>query len=204
MNLPDVEESFGAGLRCVACGYDVRGIPEAQCPECGFGYDHAAIRTTASHALQLRSEDLRKASRWAWVAIVFVLAALANRITSNPFERLIAFEPLLLIGCAGWCAFKKLRWPSGWESFWVIPGLLFSHGCVVMLVVAPHLCSWVALATCTVAWAHIVVRTEAASRIAGLSADSQELDILKRQERRSFALLIVGSFLTLIDWLVSP
>ncbi len=199
-----LDQSFGAGLRCVACGYDVRGIPEAQCPECGFGYDHAAIRIAASNALLLRSEDLRIASRWAWVAIVLALVALSSRITANPFERLMAFEPLLLIGYAGWRALGKLRLPSGWELFWIIPGVLITHGCVLILVAAPHLSSWVALAAGAGGWASIVVRTEAASPIAGLSADAQEMGIFKRQQRGAVALVILASVLTIVDWVLIP
>ena len=37
----------GAGVCCPECGYDLRGIPERRCPECGFGYDHAGIRSLA-------------------------------------------------------------------------------------------------------------------------------------------------------------
>lgn len=188
----------------MACGYDLRGIPEAQCPECGFGYDHTAIRTTASTALLLRSEDLRIASRWAWGAIVLALAALALRITSNPFERLIVFEPLLLAGYAGWRTLGKLRWPSGWELFWFIPGVLITHGCVLILVAAPHLSSWAALAACAFGWGSIIVRSEAASPIASLSADAREMGIFKRQERRAFALVIVASLLTTVDWVLLP
>ncbi len=29
---------------CPMCGYDLRGIPEDRCPECGFGFQHEAVR----------------------------------------------------------------------------------------------------------------------------------------------------------------
>ncbi len=32
-------------LYCPQCGYNLRGIPEDRCPECGFGYDRGAIRS---------------------------------------------------------------------------------------------------------------------------------------------------------------
>jgi len=191
-----LDDKFGAGLCCVACGYDLRGIPEAQCPECGFGYDHTAIRTVATHALAQRSDDLRIAARWAWVATVLALGSLASRLTSNPFERFIAFEPLLLVGYAGWRFMEKPRWPSSWESLWVIPSLLMAHGCVLLLVAAPHLSAWAALTACAAGWLPIVVRAEAASAVAGRSADPRDAAILKRQTRNSCAMLVVGSFLT--------
>ncbi len=32
-------------LACPKCGYDLHGIPEVRCPECGFRYDAAALRS---------------------------------------------------------------------------------------------------------------------------------------------------------------
>jgi ribosomal protein L37E len=36
-----------AHVICPQCGYDLFGIPEERCPECGFGYDYAAIRAVS-------------------------------------------------------------------------------------------------------------------------------------------------------------
>ncbi len=30
-------------LACLECGYDLHGIPEVRCPECGFHYDAKAL-----------------------------------------------------------------------------------------------------------------------------------------------------------------
>ena len=35
---------------CPHCGYDLHGIPEIRCPECGFGFDKAALRDLAEMA----------------------------------------------------------------------------------------------------------------------------------------------------------
>ncbi|MCC7292554.1 MAG: hypothetical protein IT449_10890 [Phycisphaerales bacterium] len=37
-------------LHCPQCGYDLRGIPEERCPECGFGFDVPALRDLAHRA----------------------------------------------------------------------------------------------------------------------------------------------------------
>ncbi|MHC4698097.1 MAG: hypothetical protein ACYTFA_15295 [Planctomycetota bacterium] len=37
-------------LACPKCGYDLHGIPEIRCPECGFRYDAAALRSMAASA----------------------------------------------------------------------------------------------------------------------------------------------------------
>lgn len=32
---------------CPSCGYNLHGIPELRCPECGFGFDRPAVEATA-------------------------------------------------------------------------------------------------------------------------------------------------------------
>lgn len=32
---------------CPSCGYNLHGIPEIRCPECGFGFDRPAVEATA-------------------------------------------------------------------------------------------------------------------------------------------------------------
>ncbi len=38
MNDVSTQQSF-QGLRCPACGYDLRGLSQTVCPECGNGFD---------------------------------------------------------------------------------------------------------------------------------------------------------------------
>jgi hypothetical protein len=33
------------GLRCPACDYDLTGLHEHRCPECGAGFDPVALRS---------------------------------------------------------------------------------------------------------------------------------------------------------------
>ena len=35
-----------AGLNCPTCGYDLRGLSEPRCPECGEGFDPILLRNT--------------------------------------------------------------------------------------------------------------------------------------------------------------
>ena len=39
---------------CPQCGYDLHGIPEIRCPECGFRFDKAALRGLAEEAEHCR------------------------------------------------------------------------------------------------------------------------------------------------------
>ncbi|WP_432797599.1 hypothetical protein [Poriferisphaera sp. WC338] len=78
-----ISEAFGGeadlimGVRCIRCGYDLRGINEkGTCPECGFGNE-------LSHSLFRKIGDLvwgrkicRGAGMIAWGLIVSVLAIL--------------------------------------------------------------------------------------------------------------------------------
>lgn len=45
-----VQADLDAATRvfCLKCGYDLTPIPLGQCSECGYGYDHEAIRRIAS------------------------------------------------------------------------------------------------------------------------------------------------------------
>jgi hypothetical protein len=39
---------------CPSCGYNLHGIPEIRCPECGFGFDRAAVEAIALHEFERR------------------------------------------------------------------------------------------------------------------------------------------------------
>ncbi|MBI3836297.1 MAG: hypothetical protein HY287_18415 [Planctomycetes bacterium] len=47
-------------LSCPKCGYDLHGIPAIRCPECGFRYDAAALRSLAADALWIRLAAARE------------------------------------------------------------------------------------------------------------------------------------------------
>lgn len=64
-------------LVCPQCGYDLRGIPEFRCPECGFAYDRAAIEGLAERASLIELAALHAVVRicgWLLAAIVLHLA----------------------------------------------------------------------------------------------------------------------------------
>ena len=46
-------------LACPKCGYDLYGIPEVRCPECGFRYDYKALRSLAASAEWARLASAR-------------------------------------------------------------------------------------------------------------------------------------------------
>jgi hypothetical protein len=61
---------------CPHCGYNVRGIPEIRCPECGFGFDLAAIHSLATATFACRLANYRRMVRFAALSVACsVLAA---------------------------------------------------------------------------------------------------------------------------------
>lgn len=62
-------------MRCLTCGYDLRGLPEPRCPECGRGFDPNDAATFAREGF-----TARELARGARMAAVFL------------------FTPLILIG----------------------------------------------------------------------------------------------------------
>ena len=59
-------------LACLECGYDLHGIPEVRCPECGFHYDAKALVWVATF-----DEAARLAAGRTLIARATVAAALA-------------------------------------------------------------------------------------------------------------------------------
>lgn len=115
-------------LHCPQCAYDLRGIAEERCPECGFGFDVPALRDLAQRAaLMVMSAYQAVFWRGVWligfsiatalpcplsllsgaggvVALVVVAIALLNREYGSPrssSELLIDWGlPMLLAGSA--------------------------------------------------------------------------------------------------------
>ncbi len=127
-------------LHCPQCGYDLRGIPEERCPECGFGFDVPALRDLAQRAaLMVMSAYQAVFWRGVWlvglsiatalpcplsllsgaggvVALVVVAVVLLNREYGSPrssSELLIDWGlPMLLVGSA-WLSpglFEVAQW----------------------------------------------------------------------------------------------
>ena len=89
---------------CPQCGYDLHGIPEIRCPECGFRFDKAALRDLAEAAEYYRIAAARN---------VVIRTALAL-VLGMPFLCAVAglrgSVLLVLLGIAYLAAFAVWVW----------------------------------------------------------------------------------------------
>jgi hypothetical protein len=79
-------------VSCPNCGYDLHGIPEVRCPECGFRYDHEALKSLADSADWVRLAAAR--------AVIVRAAIAAALITPVAAEKLGASGVVLLLVAA--------------------------------------------------------------------------------------------------------
>lgn len=88
---------------CPQCGYDLFGIPEDRCPECGFGYQRAAIRNLADDyaaRMLVVSRRVVTAALWAWVPALGRVLGQWARADPNSDAPEISFLLLVVLGCA--------------------------------------------------------------------------------------------------------
>ena len=109
---------------CPQCGYNLFGIPERRCPECGFGFDREAVQSLAQEYVGTRWTVYRRVIIFSITTVCLMLLPLLN--TSLSF----LWWPVLLIAIA--LAFYALAVGSAWL------GPMVALGCV-MLVIVPHL-----------------------------------------------------------------
>ncbi len=65
------------GLRCPSCGYNLTGLTEARCPECGEAFDWEAVRQAADPTPTIAFEQARgwrRVPAFFWTALTVLLA----------------------------------------------------------------------------------------------------------------------------------
>jgi hypothetical protein len=103
-------------IRCLTCGYDLRGLPEPRCPECGRGFDPDDPATFATD--EMAAQALLSAARLAAVYLLAPPVLIAIGLT-------LAFTGSLepLTGLA--CGFGVL------SVAFILPGLVMAIGVLV-------------------------------------------------------------------------
>ena len=84
-----------ASVFCPNCGYNLFGIPQIRCPECGFRYDHAGIAALAEDEI-LRSYWAKLVITRTAFALAFAVPALTKLMHLSPLSNYLAVLTILL------------------------------------------------------------------------------------------------------------
>ena len=76
-------------LFCPKCGYNLHGIPEVRCPECGFRYDHEALKSVADSADWVRLAAARAVIVRAAIAAALIIPIAAEKLGAGGFILLV-------------------------------------------------------------------------------------------------------------------
>ena len=177
---------------CPACGYDLHGIPERRCPECGFGFDKAAALSVSIAEAQHAFAAARAVIAIAAMSVICAGAAVSG-------EGMLITVPVL-VAIAVWILgrFAEPRPPRAfdllppalglWVVFVVVTLLLFRF-----LPVASRLCA-VIFAVC--AWGVCLLR-RVGYAYAELNLGADVRRELRLHSRTALALLLIASVLVI-------
>lgn len=188
---------------CLQCGYNLRGIPQRRCPECGFGYDHAAVRYFSRQQNWNRDDAVRR------VVSSFTLSL---AILVSPMTWTFAQRPVGGVGAvyAAWLAALLLNRFVVYRNS-RLPTLSLSHADLfvgvikwspvpaVVLTMAPILALIAATVVCPRSWLIFIRTPECFPHAFRMQADRKQ-----RQLRVLTAIAITGqvvvSMLVLVLW----
>ncbi len=97
MGINQTHQSF-QGLRCPACGYDLRGLSQTVCPECGNGFDPDELTR-----LQIKHGLLQKIR----TVIAYTAAILSCLITCKLFWEYHRLPYWWMREQHGWCGTER-------------------------------------------------------------------------------------------------
>ncbi len=103
-------------MYCPRCGYNVRGIPEDRCPECGFGFQRAAIRSLAIANFDCRLTNYQRTVLYAAISLACSVVGAASLLDVHYFALLLRIGG----GALGFAVFHSLTsdgsiFPSIWR-----------------------------------------------------------------------------------------
>ena len=119
-------------LYCPNCGYNLRGIPEDRCPECGHGYDRGAVRSESIFEAFNRYAASRNAIGYAIFTVACALAYMTSQ--SHWLQTTGAALAFGVVVCALLIPFTKTAGFRDWLPelsffYWLlIPMVLFLWG----------------------------------------------------------------------------
>ncbi len=197
---PEPEQSEEKDVFCPRCGYNLRAIPERRCPECGFGYDHAAIQAVALAEVREWDARYRKTIIQATLAIVLIIAPRLNFTSLLPPLRIVPMiVPFLLWGllARSYSDPKPMRFFSG-------PAMYFLY--LVGFVTLARLTAWspflaVAIATISTGAAWMTfIRDEPNLPAAPSVLSARDQRVLQARRVLAWVSLAVATLVVLFSW----
>lgn len=145
---------------CPRCQYDLRGLPDGKCPECGEIFEHRAIEVAAQHTWAERVAYRSVSPDWLLLAMaVPTLIGLPAALTaaSRNADVLLLWSALLWFGTAYWSwrgrwvifrpSYLRLVWfivPNLWTAVLLVSAL---SGLASITIIAPTLgVTWILFA----------------------------------------------------------
>jgi ribosomal protein L37E len=106
-------------LACPRCGYDLHGIPEVRCPECGFRYDAAALRSMAASAEWTRLAAARDVIMRATIAGALAVPAACDALGLAAWAQFLVILVAYVAAFLTWVVFT-----DAYRGLVSIPNLL--------------------------------------------------------------------------------
>ncbi|HUU84538.1 MAG TPA: hypothetical protein VM243_13650 [Phycisphaerae bacterium] len=194
------DDTEASDLLCPQCGYDLRGIPEQRCPECGFGFDHAALRALTSQDNWERDSAYRRTILWAALSVALLVSPVLRGTSLSGLPRLVMIVAPLLAVVGLKKVYTDPRAPTLVPDLWSgWLGVVLVICCGFVLALVDRLASALvagALVLAWLTWAALVARSGVASR----AAQGEERRLLTLHGTLAMIALAAATALVILCW----
>lgn len=186
---------------CPSCGYNLYGIPEVRCPECGFRYDLRAVRSLGYGAHHQLTDTACFVTAWSIFAVGVVSAPLSLALRGGPGVALFTSLAVLLAGLV----VRRVLYSSSRDE-WLDDPMAFTLGamaCFLAATVAVQLPMFARIVATGIGAAVWWVQTGADRRyeFADQSIPESRRRECIRLHRLSWAMLCVATLFILAAWI---
>lgn len=187
---------------CPACGYNLYGIPEERCPECGLRYDLRAVQSVARSNANASTDFACYLMAWSIVTIGLMCAPMALMCRLGIFGAIMLASVVLIAGLF----LRRVLYttePGEWmeEPGTLLLGAVACLGVAVVVAQLPDVGRLAATGLMTHLW---VIQIQAGGRFEyfDLTLDDMRRHRLKRLERMSRIALWAATAMVASGWVV--